>query len=1495
MLPVAIFFTVQHPAVQLRLVHEATHMLSEKLHTTVSVNSIRFRLFNRLVLEGVYVQDLKGDTLLYAGEAAVSLSRIGFAEKYIEIGKLELDNVNMSLLRDSAGTNLNFIIDGLKSDKPDTAPKPKSEKPYQLRVNRVVAQGVNFKFVDELAPDSSYENSINYKDLEVRNLAIDVRELNLEGDTMSCRLESLNFRERSGFNLHRLGGFVSIAPTFIEVKNLQVLDDYSDIRARFYRMDFDDYSAFPDYIERVRMSADFTSAKVDLYTIGFFAAKMAKVHLPVNLTGYASGPVSNLKGRNLDIKYGSKTAIKVNFSMAGIPDVHNTFFTFDVKELTSNGKDLMLADKMVLDGQLAQHDKLLQQLGTLRGRARFTGFLSSFVADGTLATDKGTLITDLSFVPSPDSAVYINGTLGTDNFDFGSVLGDSILGRLSFHGKANGTFKSVKKMALNLDVDVPLVELKGYGYQGTKMKGLLTEKSFRGALSSKDKNLDFDFYGNVDFEKENPIFDFNLQLRHADLVNLKLNTRDSISQLSLTAKADVEGSSMDKFTGQILVTQSKYLSHKGEFSTDSIMLAAKDRNGQKSITLRSDMLDASLLAKGSVSNIASTLNFVVATYIPALPKLLNEEKLKQVLADETVKTSEIEPVDKKQERNGDNLKSKKSEYNFSISVKKAKKAFDIIAPDFALADSTQFRGRISTDVQRVWLNASTSQLRVGKIKVNNLTLRSSVRDSILQLAVKVSEITNGDLSLEDLNASAALKDGKADISALYKTTIASGSLKAETQIFQDKKGGIGVDVELFPSQVVLGDTIWNLSQSRLRLEKGKFSLAHFRIDNAHQMLYANGVISQNMSDTLTCELRNISLAPILRSLGVRFDLTGTLSGKAAINGVLAPAPLFFADIKAANIFVAKKEVGNITLESSIEEGEKDITLRLSVERAGVETLGLAGILKPAGEVNAVAKLNGVELYYLNPLLNEVLSDINGLLSGNVKVTGPIKDLKLNGKLQVADGTLRVNLLNALFKVGGTVDVENSTLYMRDWAARDDKGTTSKLNFTLGNVTQPSKLYYTLRVEPKKFHVLNSNELQNETFYGQGYATGVVQIHGRSGEVGINAVATTDPNTQLSIPLSGASSGGQSANFIDFVTPATKKEVKEDEVEQASNLKADLDFRVTPDAEVQLVLNQNTGDVIKAAGSGNIKLEVQPANNIFRVFGNYNLLRGEYAISVQNLFSIKFKIDNGSVINFNGDVSAATADIQATYKLRAPLAPLLDSTYKRPVPIDCKVRMTGRLTSPDLKFSIDAPTVDAETRDRMQAQLNTEDNVVTQFMALIIMGQFMSSQGSSGTTLTDGITGHTLSSFLTSQVTGLISQFVDVDVAVNIPDVGQGNPDWGVSLSTNIGKKISVSSSVEYQSQRNQTNPNASQYVGDVDVDYMVDPQGKLRLRAFSHANDQYTNMVQNSNRYGVGVVYQEDFDSFADLWQAIFRKKKQQDSLKVEKEKQVEKQKEKMP
>ena len=74
-------------------------------------------------------------------------------------------------------------------------------------------------------------------------------------------------------------------------------------------------------------------------------------------------------------------------------------------------------------------------------------------------------------------------------------------------------------------------------------------------------------------------------------------------------------------------------------------------------------------------------------------------------------------------------------------------------------------------------------------------------------------------------------------------------------------------------------------------------------------------------------------------------------------------------------------------------------------------------------------------------------------------------------------------------------------------------------------------------------------------------------------------------------------------------------------------------------------------------------------------------------------------------------------------------------------------------------------------------------------------------------------------------------------------------------------------------------------VGDLDIEIKLNRSGAFRLNLFSHSADSYTNYLDNSQRNGVGLTYQTEFNSFKQFFRSIFMsKKKRQEMRRAEEE-----------
>ena len=73
-------------------------------------------------------------------------------------------------------------------------------------------------------------------------------------------------------------------------------------------------------------------------------------------------------------------------------------------------------------------------------------------------------------------------------------------------------------------------------------------------------------------------------------------------------------------------------------------------------------------------------------------------------------------------------------------------------------------------------------------------------------------------------------------------------------------------------------------------------------------------------------------------------------------------------------------------------------------------------------------------------------------------------------------------------------------------------------------------------------------------------------------------------------------------------------------------------------------------------------------------------------------------------------------------------------------------------------------------------------------------------------------------------------------------------------------------------------------VGDIDIEIKLDRSGSFRLNLFSHSADQYTNYLDNSQRNGVGITYQTEFNSFRQFFKNIFSSKAKRQARRIAEE-----------
>jgi hypothetical protein len=659
------------------------------------------------------------------------------------------------------------------------------------------------------------------------------------------------------------------------------------------------------------------------------------------------------------------------------------------------------------------------------------------------------------------------------------------------------------------------------------------------------------------------------------------------------------------------------------------------------------------------------------------------------------------------------------------------------------------------------------------------------------------------------------------------------------------------------------------------------------VKSKEKSLSLNGKISKKRTDTLYIKASNMRLNAE-KLLQGNLHIEGIVSGDAKISG-LYDSIMFLSYLHFHELKVNEVPYGTGILQSSWDNNTKSVKLFASTRLGSLEQFHAEGNLFPKpGTINLKVDLDKFKLKTFQPFLKSISNKITGIGTGRLSYSGKLKDPVISGKLNLQKTSMSIDYLNTIYSLSAPVEIDNNVFKFSNIEIYDTLGNKAICNGHI--LTHYFKdLYFDLKFEADNLLMLNLEDWQNDLFYGTAFGSGAVSLTGPTENLTINISATTDPNTRFFIPLENGEEL-EDLNYIKFITSEpiekprkkfTRKFTRKDN-KLSSNLILNINLNVTPDAEASVLFDPNAGGSLTGKGLGNIQMKVDKESN-FTMSGEYAIDQGTYNFSLSQVINKKFQVKPGSRIIWNGDPANATLDVIAIYQIRTSLYNLFyDEAYKRRVPVDCEVHLTGKLESPDISFNIDLPTSDEDTKTRLKNAISTEEDLNKQFLSLLVLNSFMPNPNYAGAAQagTGSAVEATTYELLSNQLSNWLSQISnDFDIGFHYrPGDQVSSQEIEVALSTQIlNDRVLINSNIDIGQNQNQTINRSSNIVGDVSVEVKIDKKGKFRVKAFTRPNDK---LIYETAPYttGLGVFFREDFNSFGSLmkgyWNRIFKKKK---------------------
>jgi hypothetical protein len=466
----------------------------------------------------------------------------------------------------------------------------------------------------------------------------------------------------------------------------------------------------------------------------------------------------------------------------------------------------------------------------------------------------------------------------------------------------------------------------------------------------------------------------------------------------------------------------------------------------------------------------------------------------------------------------------------------------------------------------------------------------------------------------------------------------------------------------------------------------------------------------------------------------------------------------------------------------------------------------------------------------------------------------------------------------------------------------------KIKDKFGNVgTVTGKLYqknfrnlrYDFDITSPRMLLIDTKANDNPQFYGNAIGRATVSLSGPQEEMRMYIAAEPTDSSHIYIPTNDTKESGKT-DYIVFKQYGT--EMVDQTATATTNLIVDLDLTANPLAQIDVILDPLTGDIIKAKGNGRLRIHAG-TNEALTINGRYSIQSGSYDFNFQSFIRKPFilKEDAGSYIEWNGDPFNADIQIEALYVAEnVRLGDLVANQglsgavqgYNGDVYV--YATLSDKLQKPTIKFRLDFPTgaqvKNEESFIKLLSALERDDNeMLKQVTYLIVFGSFAPygegrNIGSNITTL--GV--NTLSEMIAKQVNSLVSNLLfkitgdrslqfDVSTSLyNSSSLFTGN----VTATNNIDRQqvnfklgkslfdnkviITVGGDLDFRmgsSSAGSQQLGNLQWLPDFTAEIILSKDRKLRAIVFSRNNLDITQgAVGRRTRQGVSISYRRDFD-----------------------------------
>ena len=1057
------------------------------------------------------------------------------------------------------------------------------------------------------------------------------------------------------------------------------------------------------------------------------------------------------------------------------------------------------------------------------------------------------------------------GHVSTMNFQLGKMLNNSDLGAVKFHAHMDIEVDSMAFRQCKADMKIDQIEYRGYTYEDIQFDGEVTTEQMNGYLNIKDENVQLTLEGLADWSKKDTRLDITARLE--DLRPEAIHLIEAYPEMAISAMAYVNlytsgelDQVLDNLTGYIIIdTLDVRNGEKLVVMEQMKVLVDSDKERKQTnhqLRIQSDYLTANISGDFQYQTLPATIQGFLHQYLPAIVE-----------------------KPKKQNKQPNNV----GFYAYFRELEKITEALDM---DVHFPSYPTVKGYINEEYNSLGLQAYIPKIRTSTAQMEDLTIEMNNELDALDLSVYVfnrlpkenpTAAKIGDVKAH-MNLTARENELDMTISLDNTDSIRNAGEIQVGALLQQYNNKPQANIHIQPTEIVLNDSIWTINESDIiyTAAEKKMDIRSFSINTDFQRIAVDGIASTDPNDSIEVELQNIDLQYLLgyTEASKAISVQGPLSGWAKIYGLFAQ-PMIEANALLPNAGLNGTYLGDVVATAYLDREAKAIIINgEAIDSTNHKVVDVQGKVIPATKWWGLdIQCDSVDISLIDFWTNKIFSNPQGRAYGNLSVFGQNRQTWVTAAVFGKDAQVTIPQLGTTFYFSDSVLMDSTSIRIPHATAYDAEGNKGILS---GIITHENflNMRYDINASVENMLAMNLPYEPQSMFYGKVYGSGDLHIYGDDFECNIDVDARTEANTQFFLSVTTATTA-TSSSFIDFVQPdttsqtllrllQTPKKKKKTTIERGTRTKLSLQIEATPTAEINIKMGGDDG--IRGRGEGNIQLSYDDSSGEVQMLGTYTLQLGLFTFTLGNIVRRNFTIAEGSRMMWSGDPLSPTVDITGRYQTTASLRDLFGTeisqvaTNRTSVPVNCVLHMTDLLFNPVLKFAIELPQSDESVQSQINSIINTDEMLMRQVIYLLVFNRFYTPDYLQSTqTVGLNETYSLLSSTITGQINSWLSKLTDIfTMGFNFRTDGEGetaSQEYEANFQIRPINQLIINGNFGYRYNDLSNRP----FFGDLDIEYLLTPNGKLRAKAYTHTVDKYS-LRQANTVQGVGLVFKHDFN-----------------------------------